>query len=320
MKNKLIVFLSVILGLTLLVTNLSGSDKIPEDMVVLTKDNTIVLNEVVSSESVAKVIHKAKELNALAKKGRTRPVYLFLNTPGGSVQSGLELIEALHGLECPVNTVTLFSASMGFQIVQNLGERLILKNGVLMSHRAKGGFEGEFGGQSPSQIESRYAIWKSRLDELDQQTVDRTKGKQTLASYQKQYSSEMWLTGTQSVSQGYADKVVRVRCDPSLSGTTEHTAQLLFLSVTYELDNCPINTGPLNVRVDFVTNKGRNMDLKTFTEAGGEFGPNCLTESATNKNKVCALDTSLNIDKIHDATSKFSEGFDNNKNKIVPMY
>jgi ATP-dependent protease ClpP protease subunit len=48
------------------------------------------------------------------------PIYLFLNTPGGSIQTGLEIIESLKGLDRPVSTVTLFAASMGFQIAQNL--------------------------------------------------------------------------------------------------------------------------------------------------------------------------------------------------------
>ena len=189
-----------------------------------------------------------------------------------------------------------------------------------MSHRAKGGFEGEFGGQSPSQIDSRYALWKSRLDELDQKTVDRTGGKQTLASYQKQYASEMWLTGTQSVAQGYADKVVTVKCDSSLSGTTSHSAQVFVFDVTYELDNCPINTSPMNVKVGIVTNKGKTMTSNEFVEAGGEFGPSCLTASAANLNKLCALDTSLNMEKIKEIKTTFMTQFQAKQGKVIQMY
>lgn len=304
-------------------SSLSGNES--SDTVILSRDNTIVLNSEVNGESVSSVISKAKSLdgNVIKNKlglGDKRPMYLFLNTPGGSIQAGLEMIEALHGMDRPVNTVTLFAASMGFQIAQNLGDRLILKNGVLMSHRARGAFEGEFGGQAPSQIESRYTLWKSRLDELDAITVSRTKGKQTIASYQNQYSSEMWLTGQQSVDRGYADRVVKVKCDSSLSGTTVHEVQTFIGNVKYELDNCPINTSPTNIQVGFFTNKGKLMYSTDFINAGGEFGPTCLTESVTNKDKLCALDTSLNMEKIRELKTKFSDQYEDKKSKVIPMY
>ena len=241
-KVKLVIFGLVVAALAVLFppSSLSGNDVSEPETVVLSDSNMVVLNSEVNGESVGAVTSKAKALVAkqmggLKGKlgmGKKCNIKLFLNTPGGSVQSGLELDEALTGMGCQVDTITLFAASTGFQIAQNLGERLILKNGVLMSHRAKGGFEGEFGGQAPSQIESRFALWKSRLDELDAKTVSRTKGKQTMASYQKQYASEMWLTGQQSVDQGYADRVVKVKCDSSLDGTTKHEEQVFIFRVT----------------------------------------------------------------------------------------
>lgn len=326
-KVKFAVFGLVILALaTILPTShLSGDET---ETIVLSKNNTIVLNSEVNGESVGSVISKAKSLENEVnlglrnrfRMGEKKPLYLFLNTPGGSIQSGLEMIEALNGMGRKVNTITLFAASMGFQIAQNLGDRLILKNGVLMSHRAKGGFEGEFGGQSPSQVENRQALWKSRLDELDAQTVSRTGGKQTMASYQKQYASEMWLTGQQSVTQGYADKIVMVKCDASLTGTTSHEEMVFIFRATYELDNCPINTSPMNVQIGFATNKGKMMNSDEFVKAGGEFGPSCLTESASNKDKLCALDTSLNMEKVRELKVKFVDQYEGKKNKIVPMY
>lgn len=326
-KIKLAILGLTVAALVALFPFSSLSSEDASDTVVLSKDNTIVLNSEVTSESVGEIIAKAKVLTAEQTGVKTKfgigkkcNLKLFLNTPGGSIQSGLELVEALSGIGCQVDTITLFAASMGFQIAQNLGDRLILKNGVLMSHRARGSFEGEFGGENPSQIDSRYALWKSRMDEMDNQTVSRTKGKQTLASYQRQYASEMWLTGKQSVDQGYADKVVKVKCDSTLSGTTSHEAQVMIFHVTYELDNCPINTGPMNVQIGFATNKGKTMTTAAFLKAGGEFGPGCLAESVSNKDKLCALDTSLNMEKVKELKSKFVDQFENKKNKIVPMY
>ncbi len=301
--------------------------------IVLTKNNTILLNDEVTGEAVAAVISKAKELDRAASGiresayGEKKRLYLFLNTPGGNIQSGLEMIEALNGIGRPVDTITLFAASMGFQIAQNLGERYILKNGVLMSHRAKGGFDGEFGGTSPSQIESRYHLWNSRLTEMDLQTVKRTNGKQTLESYQKAYSSEMWLTGAESVAKGYADKIVTVKCDSSLDGATTHEASFLGIPITFDLDNCPINTTPMNVRMGVATVQRVNLDGKTqttvtavvdldkFLSQGGGFGTSCLNSNAS----ICASDPYLTLDRVREVKAKFLDQFTNKRDHVVPM-
>ena len=106
------------------------------------------------------------------------PIYLFLNTPGGSIQAGLELIEGLNGINRPIHTVTLFAASMGWQLVQHLGTRYVLKYGVLMSHKARGQFSGEFGGGA-SQMDARYGLWLKRVHIME--TLQYTRGKKERA-------------------------------------------------------------------------------------------------------------------------------------------
>jgi ATP-dependent protease ClpP protease subunit len=238
-----------------------------ENSITLSKSNTLSLNGVVDGSSVGAVIAKAKQLDqklGVAMFGSNKPLYLFMYTPGGNIQSGLELIEALHGLGRPVHTITLFSASMGFQIVQNLNDRLVLANGLMMSHRAHGTFEGFFGGMTPSQMDQRLRIWVSRTTELDKQTVARTKGKQTLDSYQKAYADEMWLTGQEAVDGGYADRLVTVKCDSSLNGVTTESISFLGIKIEYDTDECPINTGPMNIRIkDAKDKKGQDEEIST---------------------------------------------------------
>lgn len=302
-----------------------GAVKAKMKKIVLSKDNIISLNDVIAGESVAEVITKAKALDnsgnlmrAMGAKNK-EPIYIFLRSPGGEVQTGIEMLEALKGLNRPVDTITMFAASMAFQVAQQLGKRYIVKNGVLMSHRATGGFEGEFGGQRPNQIDSRKALWEARLDEMDQATVDRTNGKQTLASYQKAYSSELWLTGSQAVEQGYADEVVSVNCDSSLSGVTTKSVSLLggMIQVYYDLDNCPLNSAIMNVHMKITTNKGvKNLD--DFLADGGEFGSSCLTTSGTNPAKLCAIDTSLTLERINQIKIQFKYQYENIKSRVTP--
>jgi ATP-dependent protease ClpP protease subunit len=246
--KKIMAVLGILSGMAVYPLMSLGSSNTQKNTLEFNNKNVVSLRGEVNAQSVAATISALRELDS-AKFTGGKPIYLFLYTPGGEIQPGLELIEATHGFKRPIQTVTMFAASMGFQIAQGLGERYILKNGILMSHRAAGGFEGSFGGTSPSQIDSRYNFWLRRIQELDEQTVSRTNGKQTLDSYRKQYSNELWLTGIQAVEQGYADSVVSAHCDSSLNGTDSHTTQILGIDVSYETSKCPMITGATNIKL-----------------------------------------------------------------------
>lgn len=259
MKKVLLALVTIAVVALLTVSNADSKDS--KDVIVLSESNTLVLNTEVDVESTARLIYKARQLdNAYIgiNKGN-KPIYLFLNTPGGDIQAGLDLIEALQGLNRKVKTVTYFAASMGFQIAQNLDERLILKSGTLMSHRARGGVQGEFGGVSPSQLESRLAYYMHMIAEMDAQTVRRTNGKQTMDSYTKSYVPELWVTGVQATAMGYADRIITVRCDSSLSGVEEKSANFMGFEIKFLVDKCPINTGVLDASV----NVGKGVVLPT---------------------------------------------------------
>lgn len=296
--------------------------------ITLTKDNTLVLNEAFTGPSISNLIGEAKEINANLKSGY--PIYLFLNTPGGSIQAGLELIEFLKGLNRPVHTVTLFSASMGFQLVQHLGKRYILKYGVLMSHKAAGGFRGEFGG-GDSQIDSRYGLWLRRLNTMDKQTVKRTKGKKNLKQYQSEYDNELWLNGEESVKNGYADSVVSVKCGESLNGTNSKDIRGLGFNLIVSFDNCPIRTYPVSIKANVRTNKGY-MLLNNFMAKGGKFGKNCREDDIEAKkgwgNKIiegpkkaelCLMDKKLTLKDIEKAIEREKSNIIKSKRNVIKM-
>lgn len=306
-------------------TTAAASQEEKSKVIVLSKSNLVVLNEEVTGESAGRVVSEAKELDAdKSIKGKLgfsskEPIYVFLFTPGGSIQSGLEMIEGLKGINRPVHTVTSFAASMGFQIAQNLGDRLILQSGVMMSHMAAGGAEGYFNGTADSQLRRRLALWESRIKELDEQTVKRTKGKQTMESYLKSYSPELWLTGSQSVESGYSDTIVTVRCDKTLDGYTTHSILLMgLIPVSYDLSDCPLNSTPTNVRVAVDTNKGR-MTLQDFQSKAGGFGVTCYQLAMLDNQKVCATETALTIEKLNSAKSLLLDRYTNIRNYTIPM-
>jgi ATP-dependent protease ClpP protease subunit len=254
--------LLIFLGLTFLSTAYAD----PQD-IKLTADNSIVLRSPVFEPQTSFVVKAAKDMDAKLPSGY--PIYLVLDTPGGSIEDGLRMIGALQHLNRPVHTVTVFAASMGFQTVQGLGQRYILDKGTLMAHRARGFFFGEF----PGTLDTRFAYYSKRVEQMDLQDVKRTNGKQTLESFRRLIQNEYWCDGADCVASGFADAVVNASCDASLAGTVEELEKFMFfgarVEITYKYAACPLVSGVLDFDIHI---NGQNAfrtpeDRKTGTSS-----------------------------------------------------
>lgn len=243
MKKLLFLFLAMFMSLSVMASQ----------SIQLSKENSVSLRDVVHSGSVSKVIQE------LAKKETNDEsvIYLVLDTPGGSVFAGIDLINYLKAYKKPVHTITSFAASMGFQIAQgNQGKRLISPTGVLMSHPMSGGMGGEMGDNMS--MDRRHGFLKEIIKTMDLEVVARTNGKQTLESYQKEYDNELWTTGQNAVDLGYADEVSPFGCDSSLSESIDkheyrsYLGQVFSLQVKYELSSCPLISAVLRYEVAIV--------------------------------------------------------------------
>lgn len=234
--------------------------------VVLTKDNVVVMNDVFLPTVVAQVTQKARDMDSLLPSNE--PIYVILDSPGGSIEAGIEFINNLNSLNRPVHTITIFAASMGFQTVQGVnGKRYILPQGTLMSHRARGAFSGEF----PGQLDSRYNYYLKRVSAMDATAVSRTEGKYDAASYANLIRDEFWCDGKECVDKGFADEVVTPVCDGSLQGTTSEDQKFIFMgmpiTVTLIKSKCPLVTGILDFKIS-VGGESIFKDAKDYSYDG----------------------------------------------------
>ena len=215
------------------------------DNIVLTSSNTVSFNNYYEERTVTLAIEKIRKLDSTLPSGD--PIYLVINSGGGSIEDGLQLISVLQNMNRKVHTITLFSASMGFQTVQGLGTRYIIDSGVLMSHKAWGFFYGEF----PGQVDSRYTHWLSRVKRLDEVAAKRSR--MSLSTYRNLTENEYWCEGKQCVDKGVADKVAKVRCDNTLTGSYTDTEKFIYsglpIEIVYNFSNCPLQTGVLDWNV-----------------------------------------------------------------------
>lgn len=78
------------------------------------------------------------QLLFLEAEDATRPIKLYINSPGGVVSAGLAIYDTMQYISCPVHTFCMgMAASMGSLLLAGgaKGHRYALKNSTVMIHR-----------------------------------------------------------------------------------------------------------------------------------------------------------------------------------------
>jgi ATP-dependent Clp protease protease subunit len=209
--------------------------------ITLTKTNTASLNGPVTAGSVSEVMQKLQEVSNEGEA--SDPIYLVLNTPGGSVMDGLDLIQYMNTLRRPVLVVANFAASMGFHILQHSSVRMVTPFATIMSHRANGSFRGDI----PQQVNSRISHITQLVDKMDEHVISRTSGKYNKESYTELIRDEYWSVGDNAIKDGFADEVVTLKCDNSLNGWTDKEISVFIFTIQVKVADCPLITEPIFV-------------------------------------------------------------------------
>ncbi|MGE3181318.1 MAG: ATP-dependent Clp protease proteolytic subunit [Phycisphaerae bacterium] len=167
----------------------------------LLKDRIIFLGDEVSSD-LANVI--VAQMLFLANEDREADIHLYINSPGGSVYSGMGIYDTMQFIPCDVATyVTGAAASMAAVLTAagTKGKRYVLPHSRVMIHQPLGGARGP---ASDLQIE---------LDEMmrTQQQLYKVLAKHTGKDYDtitKDCDRNNWMDAEQSVAYGLVDKVL----------------------------------------------------------------------------------------------------------------
>ena len=224
-------------GLSANASKVSSTNKIKK--IVLKESNTVSVRGAISPSSVAQIQEE------LLIKSRSLPdnsyIFLVLDTPGGSIHSGLQLINTAKSIPQKVVTVTNFAASMGFTIAQYLGPRLVLPHGIFMSHRART----RISGQIPGELDSRKNFLTDLIESIEVKTAKRLN--LSTSEYKRVIRDEYWVFGTSSVSKNVADLEVIASCDKSLEGRTTKKYRTMFGTVEVVFSKCPLISAPLGI-------------------------------------------------------------------------
>lgn len=214
------------------------------ETVVLTTYNTLTFRGEVNDLSVLDAQLKLTEL--VVRRGvKAYPIYLVLDSPGGSLDAGMTLIEFTKTVP-NLKTISIFAASMASAIAEALpGERLALSSGTMMFHRAAGGFRGHF---EVGEVESQLMFAKTIVIQME--VTNSSRMKMNLDVYKEIVHNELWLFGQNNINYRAADRLVDVVCTPTLIKKTETGTIEMLLSLfgggsqQVEFSGCPLLRSP----------------------------------------------------------------------------
>ena len=143
--------MKLLLALLLTISSMAFGKKANKpEKIVLNDKNTISFNQAFTAPYIT-----TKQLEIIQKSAANpdMELYIVLYTPGGSIDAGELFIDTIQALPNKVHTITIFAASMGYNLAQALNTRYILRSGTLMSHRARvSGISGQVPGEANTSI------------------------------------------------------------------------------------------------------------------------------------------------------------------------
>lgn len=109
-----------------------------ESYKALLKDRTILYNDDINKSVIERIV---LPLTTLSQKN-SKPIKLLINSPGGSVEDGQMVVDAIITSKAPVITIALGKAmSAAFDIFLAGDRRIVYPNTVLMMHSGSSRFE-----------------------------------------------------------------------------------------------------------------------------------------------------------------------------------
>lgn len=165
----------------------------------LLMDRIIFIGSVIDDNVANTVCSQMLYLNSL----NNEPIQLFINSPGGSVTSGLQIIDMMNLIKSPVYTVGMgLCASMAAVILSNgkKGNRIALPNSRIMIHQPSGGVIGK--STDMEIVLKEMHVLRKNLYEILANNTGKTVEEIEVAS-----KDDNWMSSNEAKEFGVIDKV-----------------------------------------------------------------------------------------------------------------
>ncbi|MET7707284.1 ATP-dependent Clp protease proteolytic subunit [Micromonospora sp. NPDC005413] len=167
----------------------------------LLRERIVFLGTEVTEESANQI---CAQILLLAAEDADRDIYLYINSPGGSVSAGMAVYDTMRYVRNDVATLALgFAGSMGqFLLCAGAaGKRYALPHSRIMMHQPSGGMGGT-ASDITIQAENMLHV-KRTMQELIAEHTGRT-----LDEIQRDWDRDRWFTAEQAREYGLVDQVL----------------------------------------------------------------------------------------------------------------
>lgn len=170
----------------------------------LLEDRIIFLTGEVNDASANVII---AQLIYLEGKNPDKDIYLYINSPGGSVSAGIAIYDTMKYIKCDVSTICVGrAASMGAFLLAGgtKGKRFALPNSEIMIHQPLGGAQGQV---SDIQIQANHIQYiKDRMNKM----LSENTGK-PLEIVEKDTDRDNYMTAQEAKDYGLIDEIFQSR-------------------------------------------------------------------------------------------------------------
>lgn len=157
------------------------------------------------NDDVANII--IAQLLFLEADNPEKDIYLYLNSPGGIVSSGMAIYDTMQHLRAPINTICMgMAASMGSFLLAagTKGKRAALPHARIMIHQPSGGTQGT---AADIEIQAREILYlRGRMNELYAKHTG-----QPLERIEKDMERDRFMSAEEAVEYGLVDTILTPR-------------------------------------------------------------------------------------------------------------
>ena len=167
----------------------------------LLNDRIIFLSDEVNDVTASLVVAQLLYLEA---QDPDKDIYLYINSPGGSISSGMAIYDTMNYIKCDVSTICVgMAASMGAFLLSSgaKGKRFALPNAEVMIHQPLGGMKGQ---ASDIKIHADHIL---RIREKLNKLLAEQTG-QTLETIERDTERDNYMTADEACAYGLVDKVI----------------------------------------------------------------------------------------------------------------
>ena len=167
----------------------------------LLRERIIFLHGEVTADSMNLIVAQMLFLEA---EDPEKDIYLYINSPGGSVSAGLGLYDTMNHIRPDVATICMgLAASMGAFLLSAgaKGKRMILPNARVMIHQPSRGAQGQ---ATDIEIQAKEILYLKTM--LNQAMADHTG--QSLDKIKEDTERDFFMSPEEAVEYGLVDKVI----------------------------------------------------------------------------------------------------------------